>query len=113
MPPHSALLDRPPPFTRPASASACPNASLTIRKDALPAVVHRPQHPDTRMKHRAATFGGHNQRLYSGLQVGQLLLSLGYLQDVVGRVLARPAAGNGIFERGGPATNGECLREQR
>jgi hypothetical protein len=31
---------------------------------------------DKRLKQRTSTFGGHDQRLYSGLPGGQLLLSL-------------------------------------
>jgi hypothetical protein len=45
-------------------------------EDPLDAVIHRPQHSDASVKQRTPAFRRHDQRLYSGLPVGQLLLSL-------------------------------------
>ena len=71
------------------------------------------------MKKRAAIFRSHDQRLYGGLPVRRLLLRLRELQDVIGRVLERPAARYGILKFIRPAqcsqppflsSKGLCLR---
>jgi hypothetical protein len=43
----------------------------------LPAMVHRPQHTDTRVQQRASPFRSHDQLIYNGLPVGQFLLGRG------------------------------------
>jgi hypothetical protein len=42
----------------------------------LDAVIHRSQYSDACVKQWTSAFRSHDQRLYSGLPVGQLLLSL-------------------------------------
>jgi hypothetical protein len=69
----------------------------------LDAVVHRPQHPDARVQQRATVFRGHDQRLYGGLPMGQLLFCLRWRLDVIGGILERHEAGDGVFEARGPA----------
>jgi hypothetical protein len=49
---------------------------FAIGEHPLDVVIHRSQHSDASVKQRTSTFGGHDQRLYSGLPGGQLLLSL-------------------------------------
>ena len=49
---------------------------FAIRERPLDAVIHRPQHSDAGVKQWTSAFRSHNQRLYGGLPVEQLLLSL-------------------------------------
>jgi hypothetical protein len=47
-------------------------------------MIHRPQHPDPSVKQRTSAFRRHDESLYSGLPVRQLLLSFRELLDVIG-----------------------------
>ncbi len=70
----------------PLQLSLAPMRLFAIGIDSLHAVVHSPQHPDSRVKQWGSTFRSHDQCLYGGLPVWQLLLSLRQLLDVLGGV---------------------------